>query len=226
MKRKTKNFLIIFIVTMIISQGTVFAADALYRFMNNDQDALIVGQIKNIEDEYMNVEVSRQIMTPLNRIISILKRRAFLNEDDNIKVEKVNTYSNFDENNENGKLEEGDYIIASMNKEDSHFKVVWGIYKLTSNNMKKLDVIYPNESKDTAMEAYSIEVFINSNGRKKDFSYNYEKSQVLYKNKVIYDNGKIIESNSLIDLSLIWISISIIILIIIYGFKLRENKLK
>lgn len=156
-----------------------YAADALYRLMHNDHDALIIGEIADIDEIGAKAKVVKSIVSAKNLNENHPKKQLKLSE---AKIIMPFGYTGF--YNEDGSHmvnpRVGDYILASLNKHGNNFEVAWGAYKVDSLDYKDLSVVLPENSKIwSRMEAAAIKVFINSDGQITEFAFDGD-SKIVY----------------------------------------------
>lgn len=181
-KKILKNLLVV-VVICIISSNIVFGADILYRFMHNDHDVLVIGQIIKQDDYSMHfIEVSEIIVS--DKSMNSKKQQTDIPKIIQVYTEVYDTYK------------VGDNVAISLNKNggiSNTFKIANGMYKLTTNNSDTLEVINFNDSFSQEDNAV-VEVFLKSRGKYTDFYFN-EKGAYLYdtpnkasdKDRLVYD---------------------------------------
>lgn len=171
---------VIFIISLTYLS---FGADAMYRLLHNDHDTLIVGEVKKITNNGIEVAVSETIVSSKDLNKNSVKRQL---KPKYVTIEKIDGYIfNYDnKSNTYLKPKVGDYIMASLNKETSgKYKIAWGCFKVSGPDYKTLDiVINDNPSEYQRMDAAAIKSFINSNGRNTEFSFDGTQNEV-YLNK-------------------------------------------
>ena len=192
-----KGFLKILIVLILVLAipMTTFGADALYRFMHNDHDALVIAEVIEIDSEQIIFRVEKSIVSDKDlNMYSKTKQQKF---DEFTMYRKVlsNISLYGDISNEDNFIKEGDSYIISLNKKLSNFEVAWGAYKVSSLDYKTLDIIYPKNAPEwRIMEATAIKYFVNSDGKKTEFSFNGSENTVKSGTKVIYDGSGELDS--------------------------------
>lgn len=185
-----KTFTILLLVTILLIPIVAFGADALYRLMHNDQDALVISEITKVNDNSVEFKVKKSIISvkDLNQSSNI--KQLDINE---FKLENVdliypNLYDNIEDKNEFFK--EGDFYLVSLNKKTDRYEVAWGIYKLSSLDYETLDILYPENSPQwKIMEAMAIKEFINSNGHENNFSFDGGNNILRSGDRILYDGN-------------------------------------
>jgi hypothetical protein len=161
--------LVIFVILLLCS--TAYAADALYRFMHNDHDALIIGEITAINENDADVRVVEMIASTKNLDESRPRKQLKLSQ---VPVILPFDYMGFDDEDVSNKVNpsKGDYVLLSLNKVGRSFKIAWGAYKVNSLDHKNLSVVLPeNPEVWSKMEAAAIKVFVNSAGQITEFAF-------------------------------------------------------
>ena len=160
---------VIFVLLQLCS--TVHAADALYRFMHNDHDALIIGEITNIDENDADIRVVKIITGAKNLDGSNPRKQLELSQASVILPFDYRGFYDADGSNTVDPLE-GDYVLLSLNKVGPDFKVAWGAYKVDSLDYKNLSVVLPeNPEVWPQMEVAAIKVFVNSDGQIAEFAF-------------------------------------------------------
>lgn len=191
---------VLILISILIVPNGVLAADALYRLMHNDQDALVIAEVLDVNDESIKFKVIKQIISPEDLNVNDKKEQIKIDEFSLPKEETDRLYYNTVNKEVSYKIGEG-YLI-SLDKIDNSYKVAWGIYKLSSTDYKTLDVVYENMSeKSFDMDAIALKEFINSDGVKNEFTF-YE-DKIVYNDEEIFKENKdnVVEKNEKKDLS-------------------------
>jgi len=178
----------IFVCCLVLTTD-VYAADALYRFMHNDHDALIIGEIISIEGDNTIVRVEKNIISVRDLNANSPKKQ--------LKPKEVNIISPFGYNffyNEDGSSmiepSVGDYVLVSLIKSAKGFKVAWGAYKVDSLDYRNLSVVLPEGSSTWArMEAAAIKTFVNSDGKVTEFSFDGDRKIVRSGEDIIFNGS-------------------------------------
>ena len=166
MRRSIGYCLIISVIIVFFSSTIGFAADALYRLMHNDHDALVVGTVTKLEGDTITVVVKKQLISSKDLNFSSPKRQIPIKG--TIIIKGVKEYALFHGTDAmEGRPKKGDYVLASLKKGGRGFKNAWGVFKTDSNNYRTLNILYPEASSSyTKMDAAAIKAFVNSNGKK------------------------------------------------------------
>lgn len=142
-----KKILVFLILILVISSTNAIAADLLWRITHNDQDSLVLGEVKKVDNNMVDVKVEH--------VISGEKIDSEIRVDVNdYFVERING------------LQEGDKILLSLNKEVFNYSVKWGIFKVSSLDYRDLQILSPINVDTPALQFY-----INSDGVYNDFSF-------------------------------------------------------
>ena len=199
MKTMRKGSLYAVLVSIIIiffSINIGFAADAMYRLMHNDHDALIIGRIIAKSENEIKIEVVKQIISSKNlSAFASLKQIPLKGTIRVIKIHDYNLHYNTNSSEKVSKI--GDNVLVSLIKKGDDFAIGWGIFKLNSMEYSTLKVLYPNEaSKYVKMEAAALTAFVNSNGKENEFSFDGDTGKVYSRGKVIYDASTVAATES------------------------------
>ena len=189
MKYLRKYCLVLVIFMLLLLCKTAYAADALYRFMHNDHDALIIGEITNIDENDAEVKVVKMIVSTKNLDENHPKKQLKLSE---ASVILPFDYMGFyDEDGSNAvNPSEGDYVLLSLNKAGHNFKIAWGAYKVNSLDYKNLSVVLPeNPEVWPKMEVAAIKVFVNSDGQIAEFAFDENSVYAGEEKIVIFGEG-------------------------------------
>ncbi|MFZ5988513.1 MAG: hypothetical protein ACOYWZ_15505 [Bacillota bacterium] len=166
-----KYLVVLVLFGMLMLHTNVYAADANYRFRHNDHDALIIGEIINVDESGIKVRVEKNIVSVKNLNEASPKKQLKLEE---VKVVSSFGYSGF--YNEDGSHTVdpslGDYVLLSLDKAGADFKIGWGAYKVDSLDYKSLSVVLPeNAHMWTKMNAAAVKAFVNSDGEITEFGF-------------------------------------------------------
>lgn len=147
------------IVLLFLMTNCVYAADNLFRFTHNDHDVLIVGTIKEIDENKIKADVSKTIVST-----------AYLNQiNKNVQLNPSSVVIDISNLRLDTEFKTGDFILASLDKTLFDYKVANGLYKVTSDDIKTLKVVV--DDKDRNLDVIAIEYFVNSNGVINEFSF-------------------------------------------------------
>ncbi len=152
------------IVVIVLSPFSVYAADPIYRFMHNDHDALIIGEIVSTENDFCTIMVKDTVINVKGWDLSQIKPEIVL-----IPLDTFH-YTGFDDRTPQA----GDYVLASVCQKDKSkntFGIVHGAYFIDDLDKSNLSVIISNDATDgLKMDAAMIKCFINSDGEYSEFS--------------------------------------------------------
>ena len=242
MKKLLKSFIITACLIIIVTKN-VFAADILYLLTHNAHEALIIGEITEMDESFINIKVKNQItssedLEECNKVKQIKVSK-------NIRIKNPKEYNLFYRStNKDDYITKGDYVLASIGREDGEeFEVVNGIYHVDTLDYKTLNVLSKKDDYSNRADAVAIKIFVNSNGRQSDFAFN--QSRLYCNNKLVYDaskdltfinpnsneNGILKENldlvtNKFVNLKLIAIIIFLVSLIVIFLIIMRVKKIK
>ena len=188
MKTKRCWFILIILMLLLLASG-VYAADALYRFMHNDHDALIIGEIVSIEEDSIKVRVEKNIISAKDLNVNQSKKQLKLTEAEIISPFKYGLfYDDYDSSKASPSL--GDYVLISVIKSGKGFKNAWGAYKVDSLDYKNLSITLPdNPSIWKQMDAAAIKAFVNSDGQITEFSFDGDTKTVRSGESIIFDGN-------------------------------------
>lgn len=159
----------------------------MYRFMHNDHDALVLGEVIEVTENGVTVKVEKQIISSKDLNSSSPKKQISIKG--TIKIGGIKEYAFFNGTNavENSPRK-GDYVLVSVIKKGDSYMNEWGVYKVDSKDYSTLNVLFPKDaSQDSKMNAAAIKTFINSDGTINDFSFDGNTGKVYSNNKVIYE---------------------------------------
>ncbi len=161
---KSLAMLIISFILLCLPQNAM-AADVLYRMLHadevadfqEDQDALIFGQLINQKDGHFTVAVNKVLSgsVPGNEII--------LNGD---------IQYSWGRNIPAMEPQVGDYCVLSLKKDGPEYKKAWSIFKATTGDYQTLKLLspeirYPYYCGDIA----ALQWYVNSGGTNKEFFF-------------------------------------------------------
>lgn len=159
--RKLLIFICIFIVLTIYS-GSAFATDVLYGMLHADevesfkcnQDATIVGQIVDKEEDKFTVKVLKTISGKV--------------KSENIEVKSDFAYQGFSE--ENSKPQVKDFCFLSLKDKGSYYQKAWYTVKADSGDYKTLKLLFEDVHFGGG-DIPAIQWYVNSGGKEKDFYF-------------------------------------------------------
>jgi len=166
-----KSGIVLILLVILVLHTNVYAADALYRLMHNDHDALVIGEIISADENDIKVRVEKGIISGKDLNVSSAKKQLKL-----VEAKIVSSFSyNFFYNEYGNSIinpSVGDYVLLSLEKYETGFKIAWGAYKVDSLDYKNLSVVLPEDPNVWAkMEAAAIKAFVNSDGKVNEFSF-------------------------------------------------------
>lgn len=112
---KAKNLIIVVIILIVTICSSVYAADALYRFMHNDHDALVLGEIVHIDEKYISLRVEKRIISTKDLNANTPKEQHKL-ENVDILVPYEYSFNKIEGNSERIEPAVGDYALVSLEK--------------------------------------------------------------------------------------------------------------
>lgn len=189
MGRKGTYCFIIAIIIVLCSYTTILAADALCRLMHNDHDALIIGEITEISEDKITIDIEKQIIS--SKDLNLYAPRKQIPMEGRVTVGEIQEYTLFyGSDSTEGYPQKGDYVLMSLLKKGDNFISAWGIFKLDSKEYTTLSVLYrEHASKYIKMEAAAIKAFINSDGEKNEFSFDGSTGKVYSNDELIYEGA-------------------------------------
>jgi hypothetical protein len=154
------------------------AADEEYRMMRGEQDAIVVGTVKEVLPEGYLVEKADVIICKAENTLS----RQLPEEEipEKLLIEEINLLYSY-----HGRTEPqiGDHLVISVDKEGENWKQVWLALEVSSTDIATLEVM-PKEKISTG--SYAWQLFIRSDGEKVNFAY--EGDNLLYLDgEVVFD---------------------------------------
>lgn len=155
---------ILVIAVIVLSPFSAYAADPVYRLMHNDHDALIIGEVSSVENNFCAIAVSDTVINVKGWDLPQIRPEIVLIPLDTFY------YIGFDD-----KLPQvGDYLLASVyqkNKSKNIFDIIHGAYCVDALDKSNLSIIIPNDATDgLKMDAAMIKCFINSDGEYSEYS--------------------------------------------------------
>lgn len=154
------------------------AADAEYRMMRGEQDAIVVGTVKEVTSEGYLVEKADVIVCKAENTLSRQLPEEEIPEE--LLIEEINLLYSYHERTE---PQVGDHIVISVDKEEENWKQVWLALEVSSTDIATLEVA-PKEKMSTG--SYAWQLFIRSDGEKVNFAY-YEDTILYLDGEVVFD---------------------------------------
>ncbi|MTI65534.1 MAG: hypothetical protein FH753_02935 [Firmicutes bacterium] len=141
-----KKIVIPILIIVLISTSNTFGADIIYRLTHGDQYALVLATVEDVNENYIKVNVDKTLQGK--------------------KIEKVIKIFNDKDNFYWYKPKKGDYLVASIDRYKSNYKLKWGVFKVSSLDYKTLNIVESSlSSKDNVM----FNFYINSGCRINNF---------------------------------------------------------
>lgn len=179
---------IVMLLIILIIPLPVLAADAEFRMMHGEQDAIVVGTIKEITEEGCLIEKSHVIMCKAE---NTLNRQLPAEEiPDELLIEEVKYRFSY---HKKSYPEVGDCIVISVDKKGKKWQQEWMAFEVSSTDISALEVLPPE---DMTIGAYAWQLFIQSDGEKVNFAY--EGDEILYLDgEVVFDRIENLEALSM-----------------------------
>ena len=182
LKRGVKVFVLVLLIFIAFNSFSALAGDQEVLLMDNNHDALIIGEITEITEDGMLVQVEKQIINPEGG------SRKQIHLDGSVYIDKIDYYRFYIIVSEDSQPQKGDYILASLDKRGAGFKDAQGIYKVNSKDYKSLSLVIPEHQKLNSYSNLTIAAlnrFVNSDGMDCDFSY--RENSLYLRNELIYE---------------------------------------
>lgn len=168
--KKITFALLVAIAVVFHTPMTAQAADAEFRMMHGEQDAIVVGTIKEMSEEGCLVEKSHVILCKAE---NTLNRQLPAEEiPDELLIEEIKYRYSY---HAKTRPEVGDCIVISVDKEGKCWQQEWMAFEVSSTDISALEVLPPE---DMTTGAYAWQLFIRSDGEKMNFAY--EGDGILY----------------------------------------------
>ncbi len=167
MKRAWINLiLLITMLSGICFPITVHAADAQWRMMHGEQDALVIGTIQEVTDEGYKVEVVQALWckqdTSKGRMIPI----------EDVPAQIVIQEIRYDHSYHTKETPEvGDHIFISVDKDGNIWKQRWLGMEVSSTDTSAMEFAAPE---NMTSEAYAWQLFVSSGGEITNFAFEGE----------------------------------------------------
>lgn len=166
--RKTKKLWMISVAIMMVlfrfyPPITAKAADAEFRMMHGEQDALVVGVIQEVTEEGCLLDVEHVITckaeNTLNRTLPVEKIP------EEMLIEEIRYVYSYHVKTE---PEAGDSVVISVDKKGSKWQQVWLALEVSSVDIATLETAQPENMTNSE---YAWQLFIRSDGEIVDFAY-------------------------------------------------------
>jgi len=167
--KRIVGVLLIMLMLCITLIQPVWAADALHRMLHGEQDAIILGQIENRQDDLLEL-----------RVIRLLQGKDTGNK---IQVKDDFTYFGFTE--ENGSPSLGDYVVMSLNEKEGHYEQAWYMVRSDHGHMRSLALYYEPAAGPAPSDLKALQYFVNTGGKATD--YYFEGNQVFAQRNLLED---------------------------------------
>ncbi len=167
-KRNVGILVSVLLVAMMLWQP-VLAADALHRMLHGEQDAIVLGQIENRQDDLLEL-----------RVIRLLQGKDTGNT---IQVKDDFTYFGFTE--ENGSPSLGDYVVMSLNEKGDHYEQAWFMVRSDHGHMRSLTLYYEPAAGPAPSDLKALQYFVNTGGKATD--YYFDGDQVFAQRNLLED---------------------------------------
>lgn len=159
---------------------TSYAADAEYRTMHGEQDALLTGIIKTADESGYLVDVEEVIDCKAE---NTKKRQIPIDEvPEMMLITEIKYLFSY-----HGKQlpEEGDEIVISVNKTGDKWEQAWVALEVQGTQLATIETAKPENM--TSGE-YAWQIFLRSEGEKTNFAYEYE--NLYLDGELVYDHEK------------------------------------
>ena len=140
--------IILAILAFFIVSPIAFGGDGPWRFMHNDHDTLLVGEIIALDEDELVIQASDFVVNINGGREQLRPEIARVVHDGSLQIE----------------FQVGDYVIASLNQAGDVFHWAWGIHRVDSLDLESLTV----ETMSPETSAMYTD-FVNSGGRFSDF---------------------------------------------------------
>ncbi|MBR5799909.1 MAG: hypothetical protein IKY23_07580 [Lachnospiraceae bacterium] len=181
MKKRMKIHIpLLMIITMLASllvPGTAHAADAEWRMMHGEQDALVLGTITEETEDGFRVEVVEALWCKQDAV----KGRMLPLED--VPGEMIVSIRTEYQYSYHGKTipEVGDHIFISVDKKGDVWEQGWLVMEGSCADSATVEFATPENMSNSE---YAWQLFVNSGGEKTNFAYEGE--------DILYSDGEIV----------------------------------
>lgn len=189
MKGFKRTLLLVSIILTLLLPVTAFAADSLYRLMHNDQQALVIAEVVESNQQVVEFKVEKSIISEkdLNKSSKIPQLEI---ESFTLNREELTPIKFFENIEIDDAYKTGDTYLVSLNEkeEEEGYEVGIGVYKLDSSDYESADVLYPGNSPEwRIMEAMAVKEFINTDGAESEFTFDGDNKILRSGDRVVYD---------------------------------------
>ena len=153
MRRALKSILSIVLICLMLNPLALGASDC-WRFMSNDHDTLLIGEIIQITAEDESVELTIQATS------FIVSETSFVGDERRFARRQLQPEIARVVNIRPDRFYVGDYVLASLNRDGNRFRVAWGLFHVDSLDYQTL-TINP-ENRPELWERHTA--FVNSGG--------------------------------------------------------------
>jgi len=149
-------------ILFFIFNVIAFGADSDYRFMRNDHDTLLIGEIISMDENTIVIQAIDYIVSAHDLNQGASERQLRPETASVIRTEQMNDFH------------VGDYVLASLNQEGDLFVVAWGIYRMDLVDELDWQIWYVETG--STMHSAMFSDFVNQEGR---YTYSVRDGRVL-----------------------------------------------
>ncbi len=181
MKKKTKSrralWMIVVMLVSLLAPMTAHAADAEWRMMHGEQDALVLGTIMEETEDGFLVEVAEALWCEQDTV----KGRMLPLED--VPDEMIVIIRSEYQYSYHGKTmpEVGDHIFISVDKKGDVWEQNWLVMEGSCTDSTTVEFAKPENMRNSE---YAWQLFVNSGGEKTNFAFDGE--------DILYSDGEIV----------------------------------
>ncbi len=181
MKKKTKSrralWMIVVMLVSLLAPMTAHAADAEWRMMHGEQDALVLGTIMEETEAGFRVEVAEALWCEQDTV----KGRMLPLED--VPDEMIVIIRSEYQYSYHGKTmpEVGDHIFISVDKKGDVWEQNWLVMEGSCTDSTTVEFAKPENMRNSE---YAWQLFVNSGGEKTNFAFDGE--------DILYSDGEIV----------------------------------
>lgn len=181
---KKLRFVLAILFMLVAFAGTsisALAADAEYRMMRGEQDAIVVGTIKEVTEDGCLVEKADVIMCNAENTLSRQLPEEEIPEE--LLVKNIHYHCSY-----HGRTtpQAGDHVVVSVDNKGDYWEQVWLAIEVSGTDIATAEVA-PWE--DMTTQAYAWQLFIQSDGEKVNFAY-YSDTILYLDDEVIFDKAE------------------------------------